>query len=313
MGAWVPAAITAVSGLLGSALSASSSSKQTRKNRNEAARQFDENQDFLKYQYEDQVAKQDWYYHDQKQQDQWTYWDQNRRQDEYAKNAAGWQMDDLMQTADEAGIHRLAALGGASAGYNPVTSSGQGASSVSTGAAPPTAGNFGDGTIMGDAIAEAGRAIAAGYETSHQKKMRTLAERHAAAEAEIAESQSRTLIAEERKKAQNGPSQVSQEWDGRPKSAPWRDRIPVRIPDGTKVAMLPSNIAKRLGLNSMDTMTAGDVSEIAGELAGEGAAFLNTVDIFKQMGIPLFGAGAEKPKVKKKPEEGFGTFEIPPA
>lgn len=107
-------------------------------NREQADEQFNANLDWLKYQYADQKAKDEWVYWDQKQKDEWVYWDQNRRQDEYAKNAAGWQMRDLMETADEMGIHRLAALGGAGAGYTPVQSTGQTSNAGSVGAAAPT-------------------------------------------------------------------------------------------------------------------------------------------------------------------------------
>lgn len=51
--------------------------------------------------------------------------DQARRdrelQMEFAKNSTGWQLKDLFEAADESGIHRLAALGGASGtSYTPV-------------------------------------------------------------------------------------------------------------------------------------------------------------------------------------------------
>ena len=48
-------------------------------------------------------------------------------QKEFAQNSTGWAFDDLMESADEAGIHRLAAIGGAQGvGYTPAATSGAG-------------------------------------------------------------------------------------------------------------------------------------------------------------------------------------------
>lgn len=80
-------------------------------------------------------------------------------QQKFAKNSAGWAFDDLMQAADEAGIHRLSAIGGASGGgYTPV---GQGGVAAS---APADTGGFGGdldagsigGTIVGDGMTAIG-------------------------------------------------------------------------------------------------------------------------------------------------------------
>lgn len=290
---WIPSAITAAGAALGAGITASESSKQTRKNRNESARQFDTNLDWLQTQYWDQANRQDYYYQDQKRKDEWLYWDQNRRQDEYAQNSAGWQMEDIMQTADEAGIHRLAALGGASGNnYQPFQSSGGGGGSTGgiAGAAPPTASYAGGhGPIMGDAIAEAAKAIANGYMSDHEKKMQGYSERQASAEAEIAEAQSRTLLAAERAKGLSGPATVSPEWDGRPKSAPWRDRIPVRMPDGETIAHLPKSVADRYMLKYMDQMTTGELNEITGEIVGEAKAIGSVGKNLEAAGIPVTG------------------------
>lgn len=61
-------------------------------------------------------------------------------QEKFAKNSTGWAFDDLMEAADDAGIHRLAALGGATATpYTPVG-----------GSSPQAGGSGAPGSPMAD-------------------------------------------------------------------------------------------------------------------------------------------------------------------
>ncbi len=84
-----------------------------------------------------------------------------KMQRQFAKEGTGWAFDDLMQSADEAGIHRLAALGGASGNaYSPV--GGMSLGGGTSGAAPNPTGGVGstqvfeeDSAYLGSAIGEA--------------------------------------------------------------------------------------------------------------------------------------------------------------
>lgn len=72
-------------------------------------------------------------------------------QTEFAKNSAGWQFDDLMESADQAGIHRLSAIGGAGAAtYSPVAQSGPVASSSSLAAIAPDIHQSTQGSSVGE-------------------------------------------------------------------------------------------------------------------------------------------------------------------
>ena len=108
--------------------------------------------------------------------------DQNRidrqMQKTFAKKSAGWQFDDLMEAADTAGIHRLAALGGATGtAYQP----GNGGTAVATspGTSPPGfAGSPGagnqipeiGGSIIGDGMNAIGDVIATEMQRRDQKE-----------------------------------------------------------------------------------------------------------------------------------------------
>lgn len=141
---------------------------------------------------------------------------EDRRQQEYfARNSTGWQFDQLMNAADESGIHRLAALGGATGtAYSPVGGVGVGGPAATGGAAGvlPSAG---DPAFIGDAVGmalEAARAEKAQKEAEEAlalDKARTAAEiERTAAEAELMRSQSRTLVADARRAATGGSTGI---------------------------------------------------------------------------------------------------------
>lgn len=92
-------------------------------------------------------------------------WRDRELQKKFAKKSTGWQFDDLMEAADEAGIHRLAAIGGASAAsYSPVAGTvGAGGAAAATGIPGTVAGGGGSpsapayeaalgGSIVGDGM-----------------------------------------------------------------------------------------------------------------------------------------------------------------
>lgn len=119
----------------------------------------------------------------------------------FAKESAGWQFKDIMEAADESGIHRLAAIGGAQAsGYTPA-----GGSNMSL--------NTEDGnSIAGDAIASGISSIADAWAKSQEKKTAEAMTRKAEAEADKAElevAQSRTRLQEQRRVAQGQNPPVS--------------------------------------------------------------------------------------------------------
>jgi hypothetical protein len=144
-----------------------------------------------------------------------------QRQKEFAQEGTGWQFDDLMEAADQAGIHRLAALGGAQgAAYSP------GASVGSAGAATPT----GPGPSTGDAIGDALEGIMEAMQWKERKKAadasveRTEAETaNIQAQTELYKAQSRTAI----NNARNGRDPRGSE--GNPEQLMQR----IQMPDGS--------------------------------------------------------------------------------
>lgn len=82
-------------------------------------------------------------------------------QKNFAKNSAGWQFDDLMDAADQAGIHRLSAIGGASAAqYSPVSGTGLDANQASV-----------DNGYIGDAALNGVNAFMAATQMQNQMAM----------------------------------------------------------------------------------------------------------------------------------------------
>lgn len=94
-----------------------------------------------------------------------------RLQTKFAKNAAGWQMADLMEAADAAGIHRLSAIGGATGGgYTPAGAGGIAAQ------APADSGGYGldteaiGGSIVGDGMSAIGDYITGQQQAAQEAK-----------------------------------------------------------------------------------------------------------------------------------------------
>lgn len=127
---------------------------------------------------------------------------QAHKDERFARESTGWQFDDLMRAADRSGIHRLAALGGAS--------SYQGTSPGSTIVPPPGNGQPGDASFLGDAVGEAIRMYKQSEQAEHERAMdkadldirRQMAQR-LEDEAKLFAAQSRTEI-ERTRKSQTG-------------------------------------------------------------------------------------------------------------
>ena len=138
----------------------------------------------------------------------------------YARNAAGWQFQDLMQAADASGIHRLAALGaGGGSSYSPVGGTG---SSYNAGGTPAFSGGGGgssvgagggmSGDAIGSGIAEAGGILQAALEElsdekqqerAMQERAQKAAVRRVESEAQLNEAQSRTIIKNTRERSRD--------------------------------------------------------------------------------------------------------------
>ncbi|AXL14848.1 hypothetical protein [Microviridae sp.] len=128
---------------------------------------------------------------------------QNRRHDKVmAKNSTKWQFDQLMNSADESGIHRLAALGGAS-GYQGTAT---GPSGGGTGSISIPGGSAGHkSNLIGDAIGE-------GINAFRQSRELKMAEKESSARvkllnaeaAQIDEATSRSTIRNARAGATSG-------------------------------------------------------------------------------------------------------------
>lgn len=128
-------------------------------------------------------------------------------QTDWAKEATGHTMRDVFRTADQSGIHRLAALGGASA-YQPT--------GMSVGGPGPTEQQ----PFLGDSMSEALNTFIRGKEFQHQQKMDE-------AELELIKAQAKTLEAQARR-TETGTQAISTATaDQTPSGTPTIDANPV--------------------------------------------------------------------------------------
>lgn len=111
-----------------------------------------------------------------------------KRQKKVLRQGTGWQMQDIFDTADENGIHRLAALGVQGAGYQPVGQAPGGVQMAEGGGGTP-----GSDPFLGDAVSRALNAALAQREFEHDKKMDE-------AELELLKAQAKTIEANTRQK-----------------------------------------------------------------------------------------------------------------
>lgn len=136
------------------------------------------------------------------QQDIWRQ--QDRIQSErFARESAGWQMDDLMRSADKAGIHRLAAIGGASAAqYSPSSST----------PSDPIPQDTPDSGYIGDAVGDAVGRIFAQKKRATEEKVADAQIDVLKSEAELNRARSRTQIRAARNAALSGPQPVDDDF-----------------------------------------------------------------------------------------------------
>lgn len=145
MPAWVPSAIKAGSDIVNGIFNR----KAARKSQ-DSAQQFAREQDYQSMVYNSAEAEKSRAFTAAQA-------DVDRQLSEkFARESAGWQFSDLMQAADEAGIHRLAAVGGASAAsYSPASGASPQAS-----ASPSAIGGYDSGAFGGSIIGDGMNAIA---------------------------------------------------------------------------------------------------------------------------------------------------------
>lgn len=193
-------------------------------------------------------------------------------QERFAKESAGWQFEDLMEAADESGIHRLAALGaGAGQSYQPVGATSSPGSVGFTGVSPITGaggGSYNPATVLGGSIVGDGmNAIAdimaseADYQRQSQLARQEATERQQdrvfeqaeraarmevmSAEAEMYRAQSRTAIRSAQSPG-NSPPPVDYASPDQPLYQTYigTDGVPRTIPVGPD----PESIAAGLGI-----------------------------------------------------------------
>lgn len=124
----------------------------------------------------------------------WMYQTDYQRQKEFAQEGTGWAFDDLMEAADQAGIHRLSALGAAGgASYSP--------------AGGPTGGQapIGQGSDIGAGIEALGNALSRSEQQKMNKKQQEADLRIKNEQADLIEATSRTEQAKARNAALGGP------------------------------------------------------------------------------------------------------------
>lgn len=206
-----------------------------------------------------------------------------RLQSRFAQNATGWAFDDLMESADSAGIHRLSALGGAQgAQFTPV------GASASPGSAPgfvpndPVQAPEGIGSSIGDGISQLGdffsqqaEAKAAETRANQQdalsKTVATSEIDRNTAEAEMFRATSRTRLAEAERMVRTGgsPDVYYEEPNrgSRPVVAPADDpegpetihpRVKITGDDG--VTVLEPNSENLIGLDEFPMLIAREIN-----------------------------------------------------
>lgn len=171
-----------------------------------------------------------------------------RLQREFAQKSTGWAFDDLMESADEAGIHRLAALGGASGtAYSPVggstaTSGGVGTPGLTTAQDDAFIGSAYAGSSVGEGMGLIGDAINSAaertIEADRYNRETALAERVAESEiqrnladAELAAATSRTTIERAARAARTSMADVEEFPEISPKKTTLTGET-VRTPQG---------------------------------------------------------------------------------
>lgn len=186
---------------IGDIFGAKSAEKQADKANALSADQFNRSIQWAKKQF---GMTQDW---EREQFDRGQY--QNAR---FAKNAAGWQMQDLIDTARENGIHALSALGGGAAQYSPVN---VGSSANAAGPSPTGGVTNNAGALLGDAIGEGLDAVYGKFSKEAKKseqrsdEMYRLKKQREEAEIELLKSQSRTTLAGIRATASDGRKDIT--------------------------------------------------------------------------------------------------------
>ena len=240
------------------------------------------------------------------------------RQNQYAKQSTGWQFKDLMQAADSSGIHRLAALGGASSyqsvpGQSVPTPSGYSGGSTPPSLATPQTETAFMGDIIGPAIAQ--------FQNSYQNQL--MRERNAtqdkitkaAAAAEIRNletqstlniARSRSLLAEARK-TDEPAVQLSK---------PSRSTAPVPVVKNDRSVATPDTVqGYRLFGYDVEPSPRSDDAEVIEQRGGEGTGLLagigvtlddldhNTLRPLRDKLAKKFKTSPNNPKVKKLAEE----------
>lgn len=216
---------------------------------------------------------------------------------DFAKNSTGWAFDDLMQAADASGIHRLAALGSTGSSYTPSSIGGASAQPPSPYESRPD-----DFSFLGDAVSGGLNRIQKSATEKRTDKLTNAKVDLMDKEAKLLEAQAKTM--ERRSRAATTGGTIgetypnSQMRDARPKPRPNpgnTPRVPVYSPSGTGPHMIPSDIADRFGIKHYGNLTAGDIAEMVGELAGEGATAVTFDKINRNLDGLLFD-----PKSKEK-------------
>lgn len=164
------------------------------------------------------------------------------RQKEFAKEGTGWAFDDLMESADSAGIHRLAALGGAAgAQYSAPSASGGGGSSggsysqftpssYASAAGSVPAEVAGVESYIGDVVGDAINNFASSQKNQIQQQFEEKQMEKMDAEiAQIRAATSRSVIQNVRAAQQNAPARTQEVAGGNAEQL----LVPVEMPDGS--------------------------------------------------------------------------------
>ncbi|AXL14853.1 hypothetical protein [Microviridae sp.] len=127
-------------------------------------------------------------------------------QQHFARNSAGWRMDDLFAAADRSGIHRLAALGGSGAGYTPAGSSGGGGS-------PPVSNDPHLGDAIGTALDSINNAKLAKKKLEQTDRQLDLEEKRIDNEMQVARSRTAISAARAREDIESTNTEAFKETD----------------------------------------------------------------------------------------------------
>lgn len=203
-----------------------------------------------------------------------------------ARNSAGWQFDDLMQSADEAGIHRLAALGSASAtSYSGAVHTGSTVGGLGADLSTPNLEGQ-DYSFLGDAV---GAYLGQQQQQRENDRADKLTDAQVgvlnAERRQLDASTSRTAIANARAAARNGPAKLSTEMQDGDVHIPTQLYEPDRVPKGPNKGDYLVTIGKKTYLFDKRNTPVEQLEMLVGTVGSELAGVQLTAELASRRAV----------------------------